>query len=80
MRPAEVVEGHERDRRRHPSNSGIRRPVEISPPKIVNSAHSRRPSDSNDVDLDTLRREHLLETYRMLNGEFGGPGDRCFIL
>jgi DNA-binding NtrC family response regulator len=38
--------------------------VENLPPEIVNTTQSRPRSDSNDVDLDTLTREHVLETYR----------------
>ena len=38
--------------------------VKNLPPEIVNSAHSRPPSDSHDLDLDTLTRDHVLETYR----------------
>jgi DNA-binding NtrC family response regulator len=34
------------------------------PPEIVNSAHSRPETTTTDVDLDTLTREHVLETYR----------------
>ncbi len=38
--------------------------VENLPPEIVNSAHSRPvASVTTDVDLDTLTREHVLETY-----------------
>jgi transcriptional regulator with PAS, ATPase and Fis domain len=38
--------------------------VENLPPEIVNTAHSRPTAASTDVDLDTLTREHVLETYR----------------
>ena len=38
--------------------------VENLPPEIVNSAQSRPRTTSDDVDLDTLTREHVLETYR----------------
>ncbi len=38
--------------------------AENLPPEIVNSAHTRPATASNDVDLDTLTREHVLETYR----------------
>jgi DNA-binding NtrC family response regulator len=38
--------------------------VENLPPEIVNSAQSRPRPISDDVDLDTLTREHVLETYR----------------
>jgi len=38
--------------------------VENLPPEIVNTAHVRKSSNSNDLDLDTLTREHVLETYR----------------
>jgi DNA-binding NtrC family response regulator len=34
------------------------------PPEIVNSAQTRSRFTSDDVDLDTLTREHVLETYR----------------
>jgi ActR/RegA family two-component response regulator len=30
----------------------------------VNSAHVRTSTPESDVDLDTLTREHVLETYR----------------
>jgi DNA-binding NtrC family response regulator len=38
--------------------------VENLPPEIVNSAQARQARTSDDVDLDTLTREHVLETYR----------------
>lgn len=38
--------------------------AENLPPEIVNTAHSRPATTSTDVDLDTLTREHVLETYR----------------
>ena len=38
--------------------------VENLPPEIVNSAQTRPRPMSNDVDLDTLTREHVLETFR----------------
>jgi DNA-binding NtrC family response regulator len=38
--------------------------VENLPPEIVNSAQTRSRFTSDDVDLDTLTREHVLETYR----------------
>jgi DNA-binding NtrC family response regulator len=38
--------------------------VENLPPEIVDSAHTRPMRTSDDVDLDTLTREHVLETYR----------------
>jgi transcriptional regulator with PAS, ATPase and Fis domain len=38
--------------------------AENLPPEIVNSAHSRSATAATDVDLDTLTREHVLETYR----------------
>ena len=38
--------------------------VENLPPEIVNTFHVRPSSDSNDIDLDTLTRDHVLETYR----------------
>ncbi|MGB7950936.1 MAG: sigma-54 dependent transcriptional regulator, partial [Candidatus Binatia bacterium] len=37
--------------------------VENLPPEIVSSASRRTPATSADVDLDTLTREHVLETY-----------------
>ncbi len=37
--------------------------VQNLPPEIVNSAHTRPHLASGDVDLDTLTREHVLETY-----------------
>jgi transcriptional regulator with PAS, ATPase and Fis domain len=37
--------------------------VENLPPEIVTSAHKRAATTSVDVDLDTLTREHVLETY-----------------
>jgi transcriptional regulator of acetoin/glycerol metabolism len=37
--------------------------VDNLPPEIVNSAQARPSPASNDVDLDTLTREHVLETY-----------------
>jgi DNA-binding NtrC family response regulator len=43
---------------------GDRIRVENLPPEIVNSAQTRPRSTSDDVDLDTLTREHVLETYR----------------
>ena len=38
--------------------------VENLPPEIINTAHTRPMSNSSDVNLDTLTREHILETYR----------------
>jgi transcriptional regulator with PAS, ATPase and Fis domain len=38
--------------------------VENLPPEIVNSAKTRPRLTSDDIDLDTLTREHVLETYR----------------
>ena len=38
--------------------------VDNLPPEIVNSARTRPRLASDDVDLDTLTREHVLETYR----------------
>jgi transcriptional regulator of acetoin/glycerol metabolism len=38
--------------------------VENLPPEIVNTAQSRPRPLSDDVDLDTLNREHVLDTYR----------------
>jgi transcriptional regulator of acetoin/glycerol metabolism len=38
--------------------------VENLPPEIVNSAYTRPSAMASDVDLDTLTREHVLETYR----------------
>ncbi|HVT29926.1 MAG TPA: helix-turn-helix domain-containing protein, partial [Lacipirellulaceae bacterium] len=39
--------------------------VENLPPEIVNSAHLRPATvAASDVDLDTLTRDHVLETYR----------------
>jgi transcriptional regulator with PAS, ATPase and Fis domain len=38
--------------------------VENLPPEIVNSAHTRPNLATDDVDLDTLTRDHVLETYR----------------
>ncbi len=38
--------------------------AENLPPEIVDSAHSRPAAATTDVDLDTLTREHVLETYR----------------
>ena len=38
--------------------------AENLPPEIVNTAHSRPATTASDVDLDTLTREHVLETYR----------------
>jgi DNA-binding NtrC family response regulator len=37
--------------------------VENLPPEIVISAHARPAVAASDVDLDTLTREHVLETY-----------------
>jgi DNA-binding NtrC family response regulator len=37
--------------------------VENLPPEIVNSAHVRVSATATDVDLDTLTREHVLDTY-----------------
>ena len=42
--------------------------VENLPPEIVNSAETRPRSMANDVDLDTLTREHVLETFRRHTG------------
>jgi transcriptional regulator with PAS, ATPase and Fis domain len=38
--------------------------VDNLPPEIVNTAQSRPRPLSDDVDLDTLTREHVLDTYR----------------
>jgi DNA-binding NtrC family response regulator len=38
--------------------------VENLPPEIVNTAQLRPWTTSDDVDLDSLTREHVLETYR----------------
>lgn len=38
--------------------------VENLPPEIVNTAHTRPSIATSDVDLDTLTREHVLDTYR----------------
>jgi DNA-binding NtrC family response regulator len=38
--------------------------VENLPPEIVSSAQRRPKLPSSDVDLDTITREHVLETYR----------------
>jgi len=38
--------------------------VENLPPEIVNAAQARPPFAASDVDLDTITREHVLETYR----------------
>lgn len=38
--------------------------VENLPPEIVNSAHMRPAVLPSDVDLDTLTKDHVLETYR----------------
>ncbi len=38
--------------------------VENLPPEIVNSAHTRPVFMASDVDLDTLTKDHVLETYR----------------
>jgi DNA-binding NtrC family response regulator len=38
--------------------------AENLPPEIINTAHSRPATTATDVDLDTLTREHVLETYR----------------
>ena len=38
--------------------------VENLPPEITNAARTRPMSNSSDVNLDTLTREHILETYR----------------
>lgn len=38
--------------------------VDNLPPEIVNSAQSRPRPASGDVDLDTLTRDHVQETYR----------------
>jgi DNA-binding NtrC family response regulator len=38
--------------------------VQNLPPEIVNSAHRGPQLASGDVDLDTITREHVLETYR----------------
>ncbi len=37
--------------------------AENLPPEIVNTAHARTTTADTDVDLDTLTREHVLETY-----------------
>ena len=37
--------------------------VENLPPEIVSSAHARPAMSATDVDLDTLTREHVMETY-----------------
>src|SRR4029450_9284490 len=38
-------------------------PIENLPPEIVTTAHARPHNAESDVDLDTLTREHVLETY-----------------
>jgi transcriptional regulator with PAS, ATPase and Fis domain len=38
--------------------------VENLPPEIVNSAQNRPHLASSDIDLETITREHVLETYR----------------
>ena len=38
--------------------------AENLPPEIVKTAHGRTVASDSDVDLDTLTREHVLETYR----------------
>jgi transcriptional regulator with PAS, ATPase and Fis domain len=38
--------------------------VENLPPEIVNTAQSNPRTTPDDVDLDTLTREHVLDTYR----------------
>lgn len=43
--------------------------AENLPPEIIESAHSRPAvATAGDVDLDTLTRHHILETYRRHNG------------
>ena len=42
--------------------------VENLPPEIVNRAYSRPSVAASDVDLDTLTRHHILETYRRHTG------------
>jgi DNA-binding NtrC family response regulator len=42
--------------------------VENLPPEIVTSSHKRATTASADVDLDTLTRDHVLETYHRHNG------------
>jgi DNA-binding NtrC family response regulator len=37
--------------------------AENLPPEIVNASHTRTTAPESDVDLDTLTREHVLETY-----------------
>jgi DNA-binding NtrC family response regulator len=37
--------------------------AENLPPEIVNSAHTRPATPPTDMDLDTLTRDHVLETY-----------------
>ena len=41
--------------------------VENLPPEIVESAHAK-PSAQGSIDLETLTREHILETYRLFAG------------
>jgi DNA-binding NtrC family response regulator len=38
--------------------------VENLPPEIVNTAHSRPVVAASDLDLDTLTRDHVIDTYR----------------
>jgi transcriptional regulator with PAS, ATPase and Fis domain len=38
--------------------------AENLPPEIVNSAHLRSTTTDSDLDLDTLTREHVLDTYQ----------------
>lgn len=41
--------------------------LENLPPEIVSSAHKRLATTAGDVDLDTLTREHVLDTYHRHN-------------
>jgi transcriptional regulator with PAS, ATPase and Fis domain len=38
--------------------------VENLPPEVVSTAHARPVTTASDLDLDTLTREHVVETYR----------------
>jgi DNA-binding NtrC family response regulator len=42
--------------------------VENLPPEIVDSAYVGHPSSGGDVDLDTLMRHHILDTFRRHDG------------
>jgi len=41
--------------------------VENLPPEIVESAHAK-PAEQDSIDLETLTRDHILETYRLFAG------------